>query len=474
MPIKPKIGSVISGNAGNYKLINLITEGNMSWSLEARLEETNERVFLKYYKSPTPKVSWFEDYVNYVHTINKRLEDSAANQYCVLCNDLFTANPNPEINPYDYLFQAYEFIDSGQNLRDILNDDSISWERRKGIAKIFLVSMCKIHDVKVVHADLKPENVQMLPDDHTRLGIIPRMIDMDRSIMEDVVAPWTTGSDKEGYVGTPGYFSPEHLRGEIPTTASDVFTIGIILCELLCGNHPFATFLEDADDYREAVLQGNRYEPIGLIGDLGDKPGNAQQFEELLSRTLSPNPAERPTCKELHRSLLSLDRKASVALPPSSTPPTRTYSEEARSTAPSKTTHSTHRTKEGTVDTETSGGKVIIDKLPPTETKKTITTLQLMGDMGVFKARISMDVGRGALGGVSSESRYCARYQFKVERQGDTWRIRPCDGDPPATMTMVNGVELTAPVALNNGDVICLQGRTSGKQAMRLTVSFCS
>ena len=76
MPPTPKIGSTIKGKKGSYLLEELITEGNMSWALKARNTATKEQVFLKYYKSPTPTVSWYEDYLSYVAKLNRRLEES--------------------------------------------------------------------------------------------------------------------------------------------------------------------------------------------------------------------------------------------------------------------------------------------------------------------------------------------------------------------------------------------------------------
>ena len=82
MPPNPKLGSVVAGRRGRYELVREITQGNMAWSLEARdLDHDKRKVFLKYYKSPTPTVDWFEDYVRYVEEINRRLEQSSAALY---------------------------------------------------------------------------------------------------------------------------------------------------------------------------------------------------------------------------------------------------------------------------------------------------------------------------------------------------------------------------------------------------------
>lgn len=460
MPIKPKSGTVVSGNNGAYEIRRILNEGNMAWSLEALNQNTGEKTFLKYYLSPTPTVSWYDDYIDYLDQLNQRLEDSSANQYCVLCRDLFEDNPSPSMGRYSYLFQAYEFIEEGQDLKNLLESGNPTWEQRKGIAKVFLTAMKKIHAVGIVHCDLKPENIQLVPRENTALGLIPRMIDMDRSIMEDSQAPWTQGENREGYVGTPGYLSPEHLRGETPTCASDVFTIGIILCELLCGNHPFGHVTDDADAYKKAVLAGGQFSmPVMLIGTLGDTPGNAEQFAPLLERCLSPRAEERPTCAELHKALLQLDTPDSENPEPISAP----------TPAPASPTP----TPAPPVYTPEPAPVPAPPVYTPKPTPASRRALYLTGDKGSLRVRLSMNMGKGGLSNASSDGRFCEHEQFRVERTKDGWYACPCpSGKTPRNMTMLNGIELTERIPLHEGDTLCLQGRVSGKQAMQLTISF--
>ena len=120
MPVSPKTGTIVQGRKGQYEILKILNQGNMSWSLEvADVSHARRRTFLKYYLSPTPRVDWYAAYIDYVNEINERLEASNAAQYCVLCQDLFTANPKPGKCPDEYLFQAFEFIDSGCDLRGI-------------------------------------------------------------------------------------------------------------------------------------------------------------------------------------------------------------------------------------------------------------------------------------------------------------------------------------------------------------------
>jgi len=472
MPVKPKSGTVVYGSNGAYEIRSILNQGNMAWSLEALNQNTGEKAFLKYYLSPTPTVSWYNDYIDYLVELNQRLEDSSANQYCVLCRDLFEANPSPSMSRYCYLFQAYEFIDEGQDLKNLLEKGNPTWEQRKGIAKVFLTAMKKIHGVGIVHCDLKPENVQLVPREDTALGLIPRMIDMDRSIMEDSPAPWTQGENREGYVGTPGYRSPEHLRGETPTCASDVFTIGIILCELLCGIHPFVHVIEDEDAYKKAVLAGGRLSmPVMLIGALGDTPGHAEQFAPLLERCLSPHAGERPTCAELHRALLQLDTPDSESFEPaagSAPVPAFAPASAPAYPAPTPTTAPPMSAPESAPVPSPA-----LSTPPPAPPPAPRGVLCLTGDKGCLRVRLSMNMGKGGLSNASSDGRFCEHEQFRVERTKEGWYASPCpSGKMPRNMTMLNGVELTERLPLHEGDTLCLQGRVSGKQAMKLTISF--
>jgi serine/threonine protein kinase len=104
-----------------------------------------------------------------------------------------------------------------------------------------LAGINAIHRAGVIHTDLKPENFYLLPDPAMAVKYKLRVIDMDFSLLEGKQAPW---HGHEGYVGTPGYLSPEHLAGKVPVKASDVFTLGLILGQVLGGGHPAAPSLD--------------------------------------------------------------------------------------------------------------------------------------------------------------------------------------------------------------------------------------
>lgn len=445
MPVSPKIGTVVQGKLGQYEILRILNQGNMAWSLEAAdVSHARRRTFLKYYLSPTPKVDWYPAYIDYVGEINKRLESSNAAQYCVLCQDLFTANPKPGKCPDEYLFQSFEFIDSGCDLRGLMDERDLPWDKRRSIAKVFLVSMKNIHAAGVVHCDLKPENVQMVPREGTRLGLIPRMIDMDRSILADKDAPWRSGRNPEGYTGTPGYLSPEHLSGKTPRTASDCFTVGLILAELLCGVAPFGSYsAESPEAYKRAVLSGGKFERLSLLGPLGDSAGNAAQFAAMIESCFSLDMDARPSCTDLHKALLELDRNApsSSGMPSAPLVPSEPSAPSAPPPPP----------------------------LPPPPPPPPVA-LVLAGDAGSRTFRIPQGVGSMVLSGAVSNARVFAKEQFRIERDESGWYAIPAPGTP--NLTAVNGEELSGRRKLSEGDEISAMGRTSRKTASPLKVSF--
>ena len=87
------------------------------------------------------------------------------------------------------------------------------------------------HDHGVFHRDIKPENIMLDEDNNVKI------IDFGIALLEG--ARRVTWRGLSGTVGTPDYMAPEQLRGERGTAASDIYAVGILLYEMLCGHTPF-------------------------------------------------------------------------------------------------------------------------------------------------------------------------------------------------------------------------------------------
>lgn len=129
----------------------------------------------------------------------------------------------------DSYYLAMEFLD-GETLRKTLDDDgALSPERAVEIAIEVLRALEFAHKHGVVHRDVKPENIQILGDGTIKLT--------DFGIARLTFEPNLT---MDGQVfGTPSYMSPEQINGKEIDQRSDIFSIGIVLYEMLSGSKPF-------------------------------------------------------------------------------------------------------------------------------------------------------------------------------------------------------------------------------------------
>ena len=231
-----------------YTICYHITSGLLTSLYKAK--RAGKTVFLKQFNKPSPKSEWYKNYIRYQNHIKKIIEENDLSDFFLFFFDDFEAVVNERKNKKAY-FQVFQLIEEGSDLREIIKEykkqDPFSlniWSR------VFVSSMNRLHKHGIVHSDLKPENLFLVRDPDIKVGYRLQIIDMDFSFLTAKKAPWH-GFD--GYATTIGYQSPEHLlKKNIPGTASDIFTMGLILYELLCGYHPYSNL--DIDEYKENVL----------------------------------------------------------------------------------------------------------------------------------------------------------------------------------------------------------------------------
>ncbi len=132
-------------------------------------------------------------------------------------------------------FIAMEFV-QGRTLRECMRQ-GLSVERAVDVARQIAEALAVAHAAQIVHRDIKPDNVMVRDDGYVKvldfgLARVATSDEQNESTL--------TGATRTGLVlGTVGYMSPEQARGENVTLASDVFAYGILLYELLSGQHPF-------------------------------------------------------------------------------------------------------------------------------------------------------------------------------------------------------------------------------------------
>lgn len=423
MPRLPQPGNCING----YTIVRHINSGAMANAYEA-VSADGTRVFFKQYKSPSVAVHWFRAFAEHNQELNRRIGSPELQRFCVRNIASFESRFGVPT-----FFQVFEFIEGGHDLGTILSrahasPNSLSWEQRLIMAKVIMASIRQLHEKKVVHGDLKPPNIQMIKDETIKVGYQPKLIDMDRSVLEDQRAPW---HGHESYVGTPRYFSPEHFEGQVPERASDVFTCGIILYEMLAQGHPFPA--DDEEGYKSAVKQ-NAPPPPKLQGSLRDEV-SSKILTDVLQRCLCLNKARRPTALEVAHALNGQITEGAT--------PGLELEPPKENRKPSKA-------------------------LPPTPLEVKLRTLTFRGPLGSVRLNVRTSLGRHLLRQVNEEAVHADPHQFSVEPRGGDWWIIP--SAEAHALTTVNDTGLDSPAMLKDGDTIGLRGRKTGKSVMKISV----
>jgi eukaryotic-like serine/threonine-protein kinase len=126
------------------------------------------------------------------------------------------------------------------------------------------------HRQLVVHRDLKPSNILVTADGE------PRLLDFGiaKLLARDERAPGPAATGTESRVMTPEYASPEQLRGDAISTASDVYSLGVLLYELLAGRRPHDTGGRPRHEVERAIAED---EPEAPSAALASDPGAAAE-----------------------------------------------------------------------------------------------------------------------------------------------------------------------------------------------------
>ncbi|MBI2843989.1 MAG: protein kinase [Armatimonadetes bacterium] len=129
----------------------------------------------------------------------------------------------------DRFYIAMEFLE-GQTLRDVLQvRGALPVQEAVQITLQLSEALAYAHKHNVVHRDVKPENVQILPGGYVKLT--------DFGIARIMSEPSITANGQ--VFGTPSYMSPEQVSGKQIDGRSDVFSLGVMLYEMLSGQKPF-------------------------------------------------------------------------------------------------------------------------------------------------------------------------------------------------------------------------------------------
>lgn len=201
-------------------------------------------------------------------------------------------------------FIVAEFVD-GESLRQRLCGGRMGVVDALGVAAQVGDALSAVHGINLVHRDVKPENVMLRPDGLVKIldfglakltGLRPEDVAPQVSRVAQVIT-------RKGVVlGTPGYMSPEQACGEQVDWRTDVFSLGVVLYEMLAGRRPF-----EGRTVGEVIASTLSKEPPPLKVFTPEAP---DELQEIVSSALCKDAEGRSqTVCELTKGLRMLRRR---------------------------------------------------------------------------------------------------------------------------------------------------------------------
>src|SRR5271165_627636 len=172
----------------------------------------------------------------------------------------------------------------GETLRERLDRSPLSWQRTAEIGAAVAEGLSAAHSKGIVHRDIKPGNIFLTADGRVKIldfGLARRQSKLNA---QDSTVTLTESEDGK-LMGTVGYMSPEQVRGAEAGAPSDIFSLGVVLYEMVTGQRPFSG--SSAGETMSAILN----DEAPTIADSGKQA--PPELERVIERCLNKNPSQR-------------------------------------------------------------------------------------------------------------------------------------------------------------------------------------
>lgn len=288
--INAALGAVLEPGAifaDKYKVVGKLGAGNFAYVLKARHDVMEREVALKLLKPEMvdAHADVRDRFLTEVKIVSRLRHPNTVT--------IYDFGETPE----GFLFMVLEYVD-GVGLDEVLGSGALEPSRVGRICKQILKSLDEAHSIGIVHRDLKPSNI-MLTDVHGESDYV--------KVLDFGVAKLVSDSERitrlgdaprrsTQFIGTPVYMSPEQVLGREVVPASDVYSLGLILYEMLTGDSPVDTSLNVAAVAQlhidDAPLPFSRWDSV------------PQGFRELIRKATARHPEDRfPSVREFARAL---------------------------------------------------------------------------------------------------------------------------------------------------------------------------
>jgi tetratricopeptide (TPR) repeat protein len=296
-PVQDPTESLVGRQLGAYRIEALIGSGGMGDVYRARDMRLHRTVALKLL--PSGLLSHDERL--------RRFEQEARAASALNHPNVVTIH---EIGDMDGVhFIAQEFI-GGQTLRQRMAQSGMSLRETLDVAKQMATALAAAHAAGVIHRDIKPENVMLRADGYVKVldfGLAKLSVAASAAVFSSESNVGSVPTHSGMILGTIRYMSPEQARGQRVDARSDLFSLGVVLYEMIAGRPPFTG--GTGSDVLAAILER---EPVPVAQLASVTPA----LERIVGKCLRKDPEERyQSASDFLRDLESVALPSERAVP---------------------------------------------------------------------------------------------------------------------------------------------------------------
>lgn len=193
-----------------------------------------------------------------------------------------------EVDEFDGEYCIVEEFIEGKQLSSFLADNELSLKDILGIFDTLLDALDSMHHLKLVHADVKPQNIFIKDDGTKKIGVL---IDIDSAFMHQT---------RKNFFGSLSYAAPEQIIDNVYLPPVDIYALAMVVFYMIERRLPFR---RDKEGLQDKVNGSNRIK-LDKVQDTYLK----EKLESLLASMTALSPGERPSILQIKRQLKNVER----------------------------------------------------------------------------------------------------------------------------------------------------------------------